>query len=99
MSTRDEKVKMVSLTGYELNGWGIVIRFPEGTRDLLFFNRHTQAVPTQFAIQWAPGSLHPGIKRAVAWSYPLSLYVIPKSSMNRAIISLLQVPSLCAQGL
>ena len=53
---------MVSLTGYELNGWEIVIRFPEGTRALLFSNRHTPAVPIQSAIQWAPGALPPGIK-------------------------------------
>jgi hypothetical protein len=47
MSTRDEIVKLVSLTDYELNDWRIVIRFPEGTRNLMFSKRHTLAVPIQ----------------------------------------------------
>jgi len=51
MSTRDGIVKLVSLTGYELKGWEIVIRFPEGTRALLFSRRNTQAVPIQSPIQ------------------------------------------------
>jgi hypothetical protein len=62
MSTRDGIVKLVSLTGYELNGWGIVILFPEGTSALLFSKRHTPPLPNQSPIQWAPVALPPRIK-------------------------------------
>lgn len=62
MSSRDGIVKLVSLTGYELKGWEIVIRFPEATRALLFSRRNTPAVPIQSRIQWARGALSPGIK-------------------------------------
>jgi hypothetical protein len=93
MSTRDEIVTLVSLTDYELNGWRIVIRFPEGTRTVLFSKRQTLAMSIQYLIQWAPGALPPRIKKLWREAKPLSLYSIPKSRINRAIISLPHVPS------
>jgi len=77
MSTRDEIVMLVSLTDYELKGWRIVIRFPEGARTLLFSKRHTLALPIQSHIQWAPGALPPRVKELWREAKPLSLYAIP----------------------